>query len=165
MKDLENEVIFMRSQIEYLQSVLLSMQNESAIAPYTVGHGADDLYGVDYTMIRGIGKIATNIIAFGCTNSGLVVTVKLGKVYFKGVSKTITDWPTDGEVTLTDTTFGYIEISLSAGTATWKTSATDPGDGDDDTEIWRIFGATVASGAITELLECQHGDIHCLGNA
>ena len=105
------------------------------------------------------------VIAFGCSSAGLVVTVKQGKVYFKGVSKTITDWPTDGEVTLTDTTYGYIEIDLANATATWKTAASDPGDGDDDTEIWRIFVATVSSGAITELLECQHGDIHCMGNA
>jgi hypothetical protein len=104
-------------------------------------------------------------IAFGCTSVGLVVTVTPGKVYFKGVSKTITDWPTDGEVTLTETTYAWIGMSLTNGTATWHAGATDPGDGDDDTEIFRIFVATVADGNITELLECQHGDIHCLGNA
>ena len=106
------------------------------------------------------------VIAFGCTNVGLVITVKVGKVYFKGVSKSIGStpggWP---NVTITETTYGYLSMSLTDGAVTWGTSASDPGDGDDDTEIFRIFVATVASEKITELLECQHGDIHCMGNA
>ena len=109
------------------------------------------------------------VIAFGCSNAGMVVTVKLGKVYFKGVSKTVGSWPTDGKSTLTATSYGYISIDLAAATATWHLDTSDPGDGDDDTEIWRIFVATVtgtgATAKITELLECQHGDIHSMGNA
>jgi hypothetical protein len=107
-------------------------------------------------------------IVFGTThNGGLEVAVQQGKVYFKGVSITISSWPIDGEVTVTNdsTLYGYIEISLSSATATWKTSTSDPGDGDDDTEIWRIFKATAAGGKLTEIIECQHGDIHVPGNA
>jgi hypothetical protein len=103
------------------------------------------------------------VISFGCTNSGLVVTVTPGKLYFKGVSKTITNLP--ATVTLTATRFGYISINLSAATAEWLEATADPGDGDDDTEIWRIFKATVTGTTITELIECQHGDIHSMGNA
>lgn len=106
------------------------------------------------------------VIAFGCTSVGLVITIKVGKVYFKGVSKSIgstpAGWP---NVTITATTYGYLSMSLTDGVVTWGTSASDPGDGDDDTEIFRIFVATVADGKITELLECQHGDIRSMGNA
>jgi hypothetical protein len=107
-------------------------------------------------------------VAFGTTRGGgLGVVVQQGKVYFKGVSITISSWPTDGEVTVTDdsTLYGYVEVSLSSATATWGASASDPGDGDDDTEIWRIFKAVAEDGAITEIIECQHGDIHIPGNA
>ena len=108
----------------------------------------------------------SRVIAWGCTNVGLVITVKVGKVYFKGVAKTVGStpggWP---NVTITATTFGYLSMSLTDGAVAWGTSATDPGDGDDDTEIFRIFAATVSSGVITELLECQHGDIRSMGNA
>ena len=106
------------------------------------------------------------VIAFGCTNVGLVITVKVGKVYFKGVSTSIgstpAGWP---NVTITATTYGYLSMSLVDGATTWGTSASDPGGGGCDTEIFRIFVATVADGKITELLECQHGDIRSMGNA
>lgn len=107
----------------------------------------------------------SRVIAFGCTNTGLVINIKPGKLYFKGVSLTISNWPNGNNVTITDTTFGYISIDLANATATWATAGSDPGNGNDDTEIWRIFAATVTDGVITELLECQHGDIHTLGNA
>jgi hypothetical protein len=95
----------------------------------------------------------------------LQITITLGKLMFKGVSKTITDWPADGVVDLTDnaTTWGWIETSLVDGACTWETGAADPGDGDDDTEPIRIFKAVAASGRITELLICR--DIRLPGNA
>lgn len=101
-------------------------------------------------------------IAFGCYNEGLDITVKPGKVYFKGVVKTYT---LTNPITIAATSYGYFSIDLTNGTPTWTVSTSDPGNGDDDTEIWRVFVATVTSGKITELLECQHGDIHCMGNA
>jgi hypothetical protein len=77
------------------------------------------------------------VVAFGCTNVGLVITVKVGKVYFKGVAQSIgstpVGWP---NVTITATTYGYLSMSLTDGAVTWGTSASDPGDGDDDTEIF-----------------------------
>jgi hypothetical protein len=105
------------------------------------------------------------IVSFGCTNAGLVITMKLGRAYFKGVPKTIVSWPTNGIVTISATTYGYVSWDLSNGTPTFNTAATDPGAGDDDTEIWLIFIATVAGGKITELEECQHGDMRSMGNA
>lgn len=101
-------------------------------------------------------------VAFGCTNDGLDITVKAGKVYFKGVSKSFT---LTNPITVAATSYGYFSIDLTTGAPTWTVSTSDPGNGDDDTEIWMVFVATVTSGKITELLECQHGDIHCMGNA
>ncbi len=102
------------------------------------------------------------VIAFGCSNAGLAITVKQGKCYFKGVSKSCT---ITNPITIAATSYGYYSIALDTGVFTWTVSTSDPGDGDDDTEIWPVFEATVAGGKITELLECQHGHIHCMGNA
>lgn len=105
------------------------------------------------------------VIAFGCTSSGLVITIKRGRVYFKGVLKSVASWPSLNKVTITATRYGYISIDLTNGNPTWHDSATDPGSGTDTTEIWMIFVASVTDGKITELLECQHGDIHVMANA
>jgi hypothetical protein len=106
------------------------------------------------------------VIAFGCSAAGLDITVKAGLVLFKGVSKSYT---ITNPITIAATSYGYFSIDLTNGTPTWTVSTSDPGNGDDDTEIWRVFVATVtgtgATAKITELLECQHGDIHCMGNA
>jgi hypothetical protein len=102
------------------------------------------------------------VIAFGCSYSGLNITVKQGKCYFKGVSKSCA---ITNPITIAATSYGYYSLALDTGEFTWTVSTTDPGDGDDDTEIWRVFVATVAGGKITELLECQHGDIRSMGNA
>jgi len=112
--------------------------------------------------ITGGGGGESRVISFGCTYSGLDITVKLGKVYFKGV---IQSYTLTNPITIAATSYGYFSINLTNGVPTWTVSTSDPGNGDDDTEIWMVFVATVAGGIITELLECQHGDIHCMGNA
>jgi hypothetical protein len=121
--------------------------------------------GKTLSINQGAGS-ARKVVAWGCDHAALVITVKVGNIYFKGVRKTAAStpvgWP---DVTITDTTYGYLSMSLTDGTTTWGVSATDPGDGDDDTEIFRIFVATVADSKITELVECQQGDIRSMGNA
>jgi hypothetical protein len=160
----DGQLAIMRQQVDMLRGQLaqaMALVSDLAVSGQ-MDPDTDDAYPEEIlTQVPD----TTRIISFGCTASGTTVTVKQGKVYFKGVSQTIASWPSNGEVSCSATTHAYIEIDLANATATWKTAASDPGNGDDDTEIWRIFVATVSSGAITELLECQHGDIHIPGNA
>ena len=160
----EQDTIRIQAQLDSIRADLFSLKTEKELESYVVGRGADDFFGTANSVLPSSGS--SRVITWGCTNVGLVITIKVGKVYFKGVSKSVGSTP-DGwpNVTISSTTYGYLSMSLTDGTTTWGTSATDPGDGDDDTEIFRIFAATVADGKITELLECQHGDIRSMGNA
>jgi hypothetical protein len=108
-------------------------------------------------------KSSNRVISFGCTKSGMAITIKPGRCYFKGVRKSCSI--ATNPVTIAATSYGYYSINLTSGTFTWSVSTSDPGDGDDDTEIWLVFIATVVDGKITELEECQHGDIRSMGNA
>jgi len=98
-------------------------------------------------------------------SGALQVTVTAGKLYFKSVSQTITDWPTSGVIDLSDnaTTWAWLLINLVTPSVTWTTGSSDPGDGDEDEEIIRVFKAVTAGGRITELLICQ--DFRLPGNA
>lgn len=121
--------------------------------------------------------VFTRKIAFESLKSDtLKVTVRVGKVYLKGVSLTITasagaghsisgtgDWV----VTLDSvggTKWCWIETNFDTTYCYLKTGAADPGNGTDTKENIRLFSATVVSSAITEVYECQHGDIHLAGN-
>lgn len=154
--NLESAVSALRAEINLLRLEVAEGKDVT-----THPNTASEWYPSQFASTFGIPRT----IAFGSTFDALVVTVTAGNVYFKGVSKAIGSWPAGGAVTISATTHAWLDISLTDGTVTWNTGASDPGDGDYDTEIWRIFVATVAGGVITELLECQHGDIHCMGNA
>lgn len=158
MMSAEQEIEILKSQVAQLFGMLTSAKDAEVAVPRCGPVIDNDVLSSDEPVTR-------KVISFSCSNVGLVITIKLGNYYFKGVPKTIGSWPAQSAVTIAATTYGYVSISLIDGAATWMTAASDPGSGDDDTEIWPIFVATVSGGKITELHECLHSDIHCMGNA
>lgn len=154
----EQEIEILKGQIANLYGMIMSFRE----AEIPVAACGPNIKGEALTSDS---PTSNRIVSFGSTSSGLVVTMRLGRYYFKGVLKTIGSWPSGGNVTISATTYGYISIDLTNGNAAFATANTSPGSGDDDTEIWLIFIATVADGKITELEECQNADIRCMGNA
>jgi len=118
--------------------------------------------GVQYTG-ESDSLLAASFICKG--TDALKFSIATGKVYIAGVSKSITDFP-NSDVTVSSPSshkwHGYIEVDLTGGTASWKTGGADPGDGDDDTEIWPIVEITLNDGdtAISEIKQRWLGDIH-----
>jgi hypothetical protein len=92
---------------------------------------------------------------------GLGIEITKGVLTLAGIGKAIGSWPTDHAFNATDdaTTYCYLETDLSASTCTWKTATTDPGNGDDDTEITVLVEITAADGEVTGIYHRQWSDI------
>lgn len=95
-------------------------------------------------------------------DTGGVLT--LGKVYMGGVAKTVTDWPTDGELSsVTTTTEYWIELNFQDGTATFDSGESVP-ENTAAVEYWHILTLTCADDIISEVFNPWPCDIRALLN-
>ena len=82
-----------------------------------------------------------------------------GKVFVAGVATNIAPAALSG-LSTTATHYFYITVDFAAGSATWGTGTSDPGNGDDDEEIIPILEIVVGASKITSWVQRQCGNIH-----
>jgi hypothetical protein len=85
--------------------------------------------------------------------------IESGSAYVNGGLTGITDLPA-ALSSVTVTTRYYIEVDLTAETATWKSTTSGFPDGDADTEIVPILALYCAASVITDIKQHQWSDIH-----